>query len=94
VIMVEDDGPGIPEARMHDVQQPFVRLDTARARDTPGMGLGLSIVRRAAKIEGAILRLENRAEGGLRVTIVLSGAVVGEEPVDGPYAAVRAIAAT
>ncbi|OYZ28726.1 MAG: histidine kinase, partial [Novosphingobium sp. 16-62-11] len=43
-VVIEDDGPGIPEDRINDVLQPFVRLDTARSRDTPGMGLGLAIV--------------------------------------------------
>lgn len=74
-IVVEDDGPGIPDSRMDDVLQPFVRLDTARSRDTPGMGLGLPIVRRAAKLEGGTLQLLNRPEGGLRVIIRLPHAV-------------------
>lgn len=74
LVEVEDDGPGIPEARMADVLQPFVRLDTARGRSTSGMGLGLPIVRRAIKLEDGALTLANRPEGGLRVTIRLHGA--------------------
>ncbi len=70
-ITVEDDGPGIPEDRITDALQPFVRLDTARARDTAGMGLGLPIVRKAVRLEGGTLDLRNRAEGGLRATIRL-----------------------
>ncbi|MEW9855545.1 ATP-binding protein [Novosphingobium sp. M1R2S20] len=70
-IIVEDDGPGIPEDRMADVLQPFVRLDAARARDTPGMGLGLAIVRKAVRAEHGTLNLANRATGGLRVVIQL-----------------------
>ena len=60
VIRIEDDGPGIPEDRMEDVFQPFFRLDTARTRDTPGMGLGLSIVKAAVKLEGGTLALINK----------------------------------
>lgn len=60
VIRVEDDGPGIPEDRLEDVFQPFFRLDTARSRDTPGMGLGLAIVQAAARLEGGTLTLSNR----------------------------------
>lgn len=60
VIRVEDDGPGIPEDRMEDVFQPFFRLDTARSRDTPGMGLGLAIVQAAVRLEGGSLTLGNR----------------------------------
>jgi signal transduction histidine kinase len=70
-IVVEDDGPGIPEDRITDALQPFVRLDTARARDTAGMGLGLPIVRKAVRTENGTLDLRNRPEGGLRATIRL-----------------------
>ncbi len=71
-ITVEDDGPGIPEARIADALQPFVRLDTARARDTAGMGLGLAIVRKAVKAENGSLTLCNRPGGGLKATIRLA----------------------
>ena len=70
-IRIEDDGPGIPEDRMEDVFQPFFRLDSARARDTPGMGLGLSIVQAAIRLEGGTLTLANRPEGGLVAAIRL-----------------------
>lgn len=70
-IVVDDDGPGIPEDRMADALQPFVRLDTARSRDTAGMGLGLPIVRKAVQMENGTLDLTNRPEGGLRATIRL-----------------------
>ncbi len=67
----EDDGPGIPVDRLDDVLQPFVRLDTARSRDTPGMGLGLPIVDRAIALENGALQLRNRAGGGFCVTVRL-----------------------
>lgn len=70
-IVIEDDGSGIPEDRIADALQPFVRLDTARARDTAGMGLGLPIVRKAVRMENGTLDLRNRPEGGLRATIRL-----------------------
>lgn len=70
-IVIEDDGPGIPEDRIADVLQPFVRLDTARTRDTAGMGLGLPIVRKAVRMENGTLDLRNRPGGGLRATIRL-----------------------
>lgn len=74
-ITFEDDGPGIPPDRMEDVLQPFVRLDTARGRDTPGMGLGLPIVQRAISLEKGMLQLRNRAAGGLCVTVRLPCAI-------------------
>jgi signal transduction histidine kinase len=72
-IRIEDDGPGIPESRMEDVFQPFFRLDTARSRDTPGMGLGLPIVREAIGLEDGTLQLVNRPEGGLAAIVRLPG---------------------
>lgn len=75
VITVEDDGPGIPEGRLDDVLQPFVRLDNARSRDTPGMGLGLPIVRAAVQLEKGSLHLLNREGGGLAAVIRLPGSV-------------------
>jgi signal transduction histidine kinase len=74
-IAVEDDGPGIPEDRLGEVLQPFIRLDNARGRNTAGMGLGLPIVDRAIRAEGGTLRLENRPEGGLRATMRLPAAL-------------------
>ncbi|AXB75804.1 ATP-binding protein [Novosphingobium sp. P6W] len=70
-IVVEDDGPGIPEDRIADALQPFVRLDTSRARDTAGMGLGLAIVRKAVRMENGTLDLRNRPEGGFSAIIRL-----------------------
>ncbi len=71
VVAVEDDGPGIPEDQLASVVEPFVRLDTARARDTIGLGLGLSIVQRVVSDHGGTLTLANRTQGGLRAEIVL-----------------------
>ena len=70
-IRVEDDGPGIPEESLALVLEPFVRLDTARRRDTVGFGLGLSIVTRTVQAEGGRLTLANRPEGGLCAEICL-----------------------
>jgi signal transduction histidine kinase len=64
-IEVADDGPGIPEDRLRDVIEPFVRLDLAR-RDRPGsVGLGLSIVSEIVQAHGGELRLANRRPSGL-----------------------------
>lgn len=70
-IRVEDDGPGIPDESLELVLEPFVRLDTARRRDTVGFGLGLSIVARVVAAEGGALTLANRPEGGLCAEIRL-----------------------
>lgn len=69
VIGVEDDGPGIPEERLGDVQEPFVRGDVARG--TGGAGLGLAIARTVAVSHGGRLVLANRPGGGLKAEIRL-----------------------
>ncbi|WP_394648460.1 ATP-binding protein [uncultured Sphingomonas sp.] len=70
-IRIEDDGPGIPDDELDHVLEPFVRLDPARARDTVGFGLGLSIVQLAVAAEGGALTLANRDRGGLCAQIEL-----------------------
>ena len=71
ILRVEDDGPGIPEASLLRVLDPFVRLDSARGRDTIGLGLGLAIVAKAVADQGGTLTLSNRPQGGLRAQIEL-----------------------
>lgn len=71
LIKVEDDGPGVPEDQLAHIRQPFVRLDTARARDTIGLGLGLAIVEGAVAKHQGVLTLRNRAEGGFCAEIFL-----------------------
>ena len=73
-VVVEDEGPGIPEGELERVFEPFVRLEASRSRDTGGSGLGLAIVRSIVRGHGGDIRLENRAGGGLRVTVALPGA--------------------
>lgn len=70
-IIVEDNGPGIPEDQMANVLLPFIRLDNARARNTAGMGLGIPIVVSVIKPIGGTFSLCNRPSGGLRATIRL-----------------------
>lgn len=71
VLCVEDDGPGIPDDQLARVTEPFVRLDTARGRDTPGFGLGLATVQRLVEAEGGTLTLANRPGSGLAAEIML-----------------------
>lgn len=68
-VIVDDDGPGIPEERREDVFKPFVRLDEARNQDEGGTGLGLSIARDIARSHGGDIRLEDSPLGGLRAVV-------------------------
>ena len=70
-IIIEDDGPGIPDDKKKDAMRPFVRLDDARGTDTGGTGLGLSSAQTAIENHGGQIFLENSDLGGLRVRVVL-----------------------
>ncbi|MXO91613.1 sensor histidine kinase [Pontixanthobacter aquaemixtae] len=74
VLTVEDHGPGIPEARISDMLEPFTRGESSRNRDTGGAGLGLTLARAIAEQHGGTLSLSNRPEGGLRAEISLPSA--------------------
>ena len=71
-IEVEDDGPGISDARKEVMLEPFVRGDDARNMDeAAGFGLGLSIARSIVLAHGGELSLNDRQPHGLIVRIEL-----------------------
>jgi signal transduction histidine kinase len=70
-IVVDDHGPGIPEADRKRVFEPFVRLEASRSSETGGSGLGLTLVKAIAEGHGGSVLLENRSGGGLRVRLNL-----------------------
>jgi signal transduction histidine kinase len=70
-ITIDDDGPGIPEAELAKVFQPFYRVEDSRSRDTGGTGLGLAIAQAIVQAHGGELTLANRPGGGLRARIEL-----------------------
>jgi len=70
-IVVDDDGPGIPEDKRDEVFKPFVRLDASRNSETGGVGLGMTIARDAIRSHGGEVTLEDAPGGGLRVRVSL-----------------------
>lgn len=70
-IVVEDDGPGIAEADLPRVFEPFFRLEDSRNRQTGGMGLGMAIAQTILRAHGGDVSIANRPQGGLRVTLQL-----------------------
>jgi len=70
-ICVRDEGPGIPDAELERVFEPFHRLEASRSRDTGGTGLGLTIARSIAQAHGGELVLKNRSAGGLEAVLTL-----------------------
>lgn len=70
-ITVEDDGPGVPEAELEAVFQPFRRLEASRNRETGGSGLGLPIARNIFRAHGGDVVLRNLPERGLQALATL-----------------------
>ena len=70
-IVIEDDGPGVPEDELEGVFQPFRRLETSRNRETGGTGLGLTITRNILRAHGGDVVLRNRPAGGLAAVATL-----------------------
>jgi signal transduction histidine kinase len=70
-IMIDDEGPGIPESELLRVFEPFYRVEGSRSRDTGGVGLGLAIAQSIVQSQGGELVLNNRPTGGLRALMRL-----------------------
>ncbi|MFE0753248.1 sensor histidine kinase [Inquilinus sp. NPDC058860] len=69
-IVIEDDGPGIPDGAAEQVFAPFFRIENSRNPETGGVGLGLSIARTIVRHHGGDIVLANQAKG-LRAIISL-----------------------
>jgi len=70
-VSVTDAGPGVPEAQLQTIFEPFARPSQARERGSGGFGLGLAIARRAMLAHGGGIEAANQAGGGLRVRLYL-----------------------
>jgi two-component system, OmpR family, sensor kinase len=68
-VTVADRGPGVPEADLQAIFEPFHRGGNGQA--TPGFGLGLAIARRAMEAHGGTLTARNRDGGGLVMELEL-----------------------
>ncbi|WP_084539568.1 ATP-binding protein [Azorhizobium doebereinerae] len=79
VLVIEDDGPGIPDALMARVFEPFFRVDPARQAVIPGAGLGLAIAYEIVTRHGGRLSLANRPGGGLLQRMELPRMIEAED---------------
>jgi signal transduction histidine kinase len=70
-LRVLDEGPGIPEAELEKVFEPFYRVEHSRSRATGGTGLGLAIARNIAQMHGGDITLRNRSGKGLEAALIL-----------------------
>ena len=74
VLVVDDDGAGIPADERERVFERFTRLDSSRARDDGGAGLGLAIARAIAEAHGGSLEIRDSPAGGARFVLALPSA--------------------
>ena len=71
VILIDDDGPGIPKSEYQNVLKPFYRIDKSRGQNKSGVGLGLSIANDIIRSHGGNISLEKSPLNGLRVKVSL-----------------------
>ncbi len=71
IVMVDDDGPGIPENEYQNVIKPFYKVDQSRGLNKSGVGLGLSIANDIVRSHGGNISLDKSPLKGLRVKISL-----------------------
>ncbi|MBQ6843543.1 MAG: two-component sensor histidine kinase [Agathobacter sp.] len=69
ILVVEDNGIGIPEKHKERVFERFYRVDKSRSKATGGTGLGLAIVKHIVAIHSAKIVLESEVDKGTVITI-------------------------
>lgn len=72
-IRVIDTGPGIPPEKQATIFEPFTQLESLRHKHTPGVGLGLTLVREMVKALGGHVSVSSRVGEGSTFTLVLPG---------------------
>jgi two-component system osmolarity sensor histidine kinase EnvZ len=72
-IVIDDNGPGIPEDRFEEAFAPFGRLDEGRNQNTKGVGLGMAIARDIVRGHGGEVTLDRSPLGGLRAVVRVPG---------------------
>lgn len=78
-IQVRDYGPGVPDELLQHIFDPFFRVEQARDEESGGIGLGLSIAKRAIRLHRGTIAAEN-AEPGLRVKISVPSVISAALP--------------
>ena len=82
LLIVEDDGPGVPEELRTTIFEPF-RQGPIAATHSPGTGIGLSLVGRFAELHSGRAWVEDRPGGGASFRVFLPGAAPDGTPSDG-----------
>ncbi|MBO9654786.1 MAG: HAMP domain-containing protein [Agrobacterium tumefaciens] len=74
VVTIRDEGPGIPQELLGRVFEPFFRVDLARRKSIPGVGLGLAIAREIIERFGGTITIANHKKLGLVQTVIFTRA--------------------
>lgn len=74
VVTIRDEGPGIPQELIGRVFEPFFRVDLARRKSIPGVGLGLAIAREIIERFGGTITIANHKKQGLIQTVTFARA--------------------
>jgi len=74
LFVVEDDGPGVPEELREEIFEPFRQAPGSSSEHAPGVGIGLSLVKRFAELHGGRAWAEERPGGGASFHVFLPGA--------------------
>jgi signal transduction histidine kinase len=77
-LVVEAEGPGVPDDLQPSIFEPFRQGENARG----GVGIGLSLVGRFAELHGGAARIEDREGGGARFVVQLPG---DRSPAPAPF---------
>lgn len=72
LLVVEDDGPGVPPSLWASLFDPFVQGPDAGASPSPGTGIGLALVSKFAELHGGRAWVEESASGGARFVVLLT----------------------
>ena len=81
IILIQDDGPGVPAGQEEAIFEPFLTLpDGASEVKSGGSGLGLAIARQAVLANNGRISAKSNADGGLTVTIELPTATKTLQP--------------
>lgn len=78
VVRISDDGPGIPDADISNLFEPFFRVDRSRSKKTGGYGLGLSICKRIMEAHGGSIVVQNNVRRGASFILTLPTATAGQ----------------